>query len=128
MDNYVVKAIHTNLYLTIDGDGDFVLSEYKEDWSKSLFTIDKEGDITIEAPLQFATFMEHFPTLNNVKPLKELIQNSVMLQYLDDLLLYISNNPLTENFIIKPYIAYGEGEYYDESEDHISIGITIKAL
>ncbi len=125
VDNYVAKATHTNLYLTIDGDEKLVLSEYKENWSKSFFTVDKDGDIFIDAPLQFATFMEHFPTLNNFKPLRELIQNSIMLQYLDDLLLYISNNPLADNLVVKPYIIYGEGENYNESEDHIAIGVTI---
>ncbi len=126
VDNYVAKATHTNLYLTIDGNEDFILSEYKANWSKSFFTTDDDGEIFIDAPLQFATFMEHFPTLNNFRPLKELIQDSVMLQYLDDLLLYISNNPLAGNFTIKPFIAYGEGEYFSENEDHISIGITIE--
>jgi hypothetical protein len=124
IDNYAEKATHTNLYLTVE-EGDLVLSEYKANWSKLFFTVNTKEEISIGVPLQYDTFMEHFPTLKDFRPLQELIQGSVMREYLDDLLVYLSNNPLKGNYKIEPYIAYGNGEHFGDSNDHISIGITI---
>lgn len=122
-NKYVEKSNHTNLYLTISGDGN--LEEYKDELVLSFFTTFSEDDISIETNLQFPTFMEHFPTLEKHPFLYEKIKTSEMTKNLDQLIITFYNNDWDKKYVIEAYITYGDKEYYGETEDHVSVGLTI---
>lgn len=122
-NKYVEKSNHTNLYLTISGEGN--LEEYKDELVLSFFTTFSEDDISIETNLQFPTFMEHFPTLEKHPFLYEKIKISEMTKILDQLIITFYNNDWDKKYVIEAYITYGDKEYYGETEDHVSVGLTI---
>jgi hypothetical protein len=123
-NKYVEKSNHTNLYLTISGEGD--LEEYKDELVLSFFTTITKDDILIETNLQFPTFMEHFPTLEKHPFLYEKIKTSEMTKILDQLIITFYNNDWDKKYTIETYISYGNKDNFGESEDHVSIGFTIK--
>jgi hypothetical protein len=123
---YYDKTSYFNLYMTILGGGN--LEKHKSKLLKSFFKTDEDDDdISIDYELQYSTFLPHFSILKDFKPLHDLIQNSVMLKYLDALLARLHKHPLNDTHIVTPFIAYGDKDDFDETEDHISIGINIKA-
>jgi hypothetical protein len=122
---YYDKTSHFNLYLTMSGEGD--LEKHRSKLLKSFFKTDEDDDeISIDYELQHPTFLPHFSTLKDFKPLHELIQDDVMLEYMDALLGRLHKHPLNDTHIVTPFITYGDRADFDETEDHISIGINIE--
>jgi hypothetical protein len=124
-ETYYDKTSHFNLYMTMSGEGD--LEKYKSKLLKSFFKADEDDDeISIDYELQYPTFLPHFSTLKDFKPLHDLIQDDVMLKYMDALLGHLHKHPMNDTHIVTPFITYGDRADFDETEDHISIGMNIE--
>lgn len=124
LEGYYDKTSHINLHLTISGDGN--LEKHKPKLLKSFFKMDEDDeDISIDYEFRYPTFLPHFSTIKDFTFLNNLIQGSVMLQYMDTLLSHLHGHYISDTYTVAPFIKYGDKDDYNETTDHISIGITI---